>query len=518
MEGITLSNLQKSSFTGPAGIVILFLVFSAFIFLLYSPSLKGDFVFDDWLNIAYPEGIHLKELGSAGLQKVFTESRLKSRAVANLTFALNYYFHGLNTLGYHLVNVLVHCLNALLLFLLVRRTLEISGYKGSDRRIFWISFLTAAIWAGHPLQTQSVSYIVQRMNSLAAMFYLVSILAYIQGRITRKHSYYCFAISAVACACAIFSKENAATLPLTILIYEWFFLQNLSGRFLKSRPFIVSATILLLVVIVTALEGSVIDGITSSYQHRNFTMGQRIMTEFNVIFFYLGQFFLPHPSRLSLIHNFPLSYSLFQPLTTLFSALGLAGMLALAIFLARKKRLISFCILWFLVNMVIESSFIGLLLVFEHRMYLPSMFLVLLMVLLFDRLTTKKLPSVIAAAVIITILSVWTYQRNLVWSDSLLVYRDTVRKAPNSYLGRYHLAKTLQDRNMLDEAITQYQATLRLNPGEYYAHNNLGAIYQKKGNYSQASYHFKMTLAINPGFQQARKNLLNLQILMNRNN
>jgi tetratricopeptide (TPR) repeat protein len=501
----------QPTFPGLVPTTALFLIFSAFIFLLYSPSLNGDFVFDDWLNIGYPEGMHLKELSLAELRNVFTQSKLPNRAVANLTFALNYYFHGLKPLGYHLVNVFIHCLNAFLLFILVRRTLDLSGYPGSARRIFRLSFITAAIWAVHPLQTQSVSYLVQRMNSLAAMFYLISIITYLKGRSDNRRIYFYFIISALAFICAVLSKENAATLPLIILLYEWFFLQDLSRRFLRSKAVAWSAVAALMVLILIVFESSIIDGIISGYRLRNFTMGQRILTEFNVIFFYLGQFILPHPSRLSLEHNFPLSYSLFKPLTTLFSALGLAGIFALVVYRARQERLLAFCVLWFLINMVIESSFIGLILVFEHRMFLPSMFLVLLVVLLADRLITKKLPMAIATSVVVTVLSFWTYQRNMVWSDSLLVYRDTVQKAPDTYLARYHLAKTLQNRHLPDEAIPQYFATLRLNPGEYFAHNNLGVIYQEKGEYDKAIYHYKTALAICPTCQQAQENLRNLQ-------
>ncbi len=505
------SEFFQPTFPGPVPSAALFLIFSAFIFLLYSPSLNGDFVFDDWLNISYPEGMHLKELSLAGLRDVFTQSRLPARGGANLTFALNYYFHGLEPLGYHLVNVFIHCLTAFLLFILVRRTLVLSGYPGSARRIFRLSFITAVIWAVHPLQTQSVSYIVQRMNSLAAMFYLIAIITYLKGRSDSRRKYFYFIISALSFICAVLSKENAATLPLIILLYEWFFLQGLSRRFLKSKAVAWSAAAALMVSLLIVFESSIIDGIVSGYRLRPFTMGQRILTEFNVIFFYLGQFILPHPSRLSLEHSFPLSYSLFKPLTTLFSALGLAGIFALVVYRARPERVLSFCGLWFLINMVIESSFIGLILVFEHRMYLPSMFLVLLVVLLADRLITKKLPMAIAASVIVAVLSFWTYQRNMVWGDSLLVYRDTVQKAPDTYLARYHLAKTLQDRDLLDEAITQYFATLRLNPGEYFAHNNLGVIYQKKGEFDKAIYHYKTALAISPTCQQAQENLRNLQ-------
>lgn len=501
----------QSTFSGLIPTAALFLIFSAFIFLLYSPSLNGDFVFDDWLNIGYPEGMHLKELSLPELRNVFTRSKLPSRAVANLTFALDYYLHGLKPLGYHLANVFIHCLNAFLLFILVRRTLDLTGYPGSAQRTFWLSFITAAIWAVHPLQTQSVSYIVQRMNSLAAMFYLISIITYLKGRSDNRRVCFYFIISALSFICAVLSKENAATLPLIILLYEWFFLQDLSSRFLKSKAVVWSAAATLMVFLLIVFGSSIIDGIASGYRLRPFTMGQRILTEFNVIFFYLGQFVLPHPSRLSLEHSFPLSYSLFKPLTTLFSALGLAGVFALVVYRARPERLLSFCGFWFLINMVIESSFIGLLLVFEHRMYLPSMFLVLLVVLLADRLITKKLPMAIATSVIVALLSSWTYQRNMVWGDSLLVYRDTAQKAPDSYLARYHLAKTLQDRHLPDEAIPQYFATLRLNPGEYFAHNNLGVIYQEKGEYDKAIYHYRTALAISPTCQQARENLRNLQ-------
>src|SRR5262249_6406583 len=155
--------------------------------------------------------IRLTELTTAGIIKSAFGSYISTRPVVYTTFALNYYFHQYNLRGYHVVNIFVHIMNGIFLYLFVRTTLRLSALHFKDTTPEWIAGFTALIWLVHPLHTQSVTYIVQRMNSLAAMFYILSILLYAKARLTAapKRRWLLFAGCTLAGLLALGCKEIA---------------------------------------------------------------------------------------------------------------------------------------------------------------------------------------------------------------------------------------------------------------------------------------------------------------------
>ena len=155
------------------------------VFLVYTSTLTGPFIFDDKPNIQQNPHIRLERLSPGGIASAAFESHAKHRPVANISFALNYYFHRYNPVGYHFVNILIHIINGILLYLFTKATLQTPALKTDFVRLAagWIPLFTAFIWTLHPLQTQSVSYIVQRMNALATMFYLLCLWFYVKYRL-----------------------------------------------------------------------------------------------------------------------------------------------------------------------------------------------------------------------------------------------------------------------------------------------------------------------------------------------
>ena len=200
----------------------LLLLFSVFIFLIYSNTLTGPFIFDDRPNIQQNSKIRLKHLSVPDLLTAGFESPSRRRPVSNISFALNYLFHGNNVVGYHFVNILIHIFNSILFYFLAKTTLNSPGLRRryDQFMLVWIPFFAAFIWGLHPLQTQSVSYIVQRMNSLATLFYVLSILLYAKGRLTenRVSRRWFLAGCAASGIIAFGTKENTATLPFFILL------------------------------------------------------------------------------------------------------------------------------------------------------------------------------------------------------------------------------------------------------------------------------------------------------------
>jgi hypothetical protein len=148
-----------------------------------------------------------------------------NRPVAKISFALNYYFHQYDVGGYHVVNILIHIIAGILLYFFVRATLNLPTLRSTYETYRWLPFLTALIWIVHPLHTQSVTYIVQRMNSMAALFYILSLFLYIKARTAKekRKRWSLFSVCILSGLLALGSKENAATLPFFIVLYEWYF-------------------------------------------------------------------------------------------------------------------------------------------------------------------------------------------------------------------------------------------------------------------------------------------------------
>lgn len=436
-------------------------------FVIYSNTLSVPFVFDDRINISDNPAIRISQLTIKNLVGAAFESPVPSRPLANISLALNYYFHEYELPGYHIVNIFIHALNGILLYFLFVMTFRTPVLKTTLGNPKIVAFAAAVFWLAHPLQTQSVTYIVQRMNSTATMFYLLAMLLYVTARLAsaKRGKIFLFTGCALSGLLGFWFKEILFTLPFFILLYEFYFFQDLDFNWFRSRTFIVLSILVVLgAVIVTTQK---LDSLVSGYDLRPFTMGQRLLTESRVVVFYISQLFYPHPSRLNIFHDFPVSLSILQPSTTLFSVMALTALLGLAISIARRHRLLSFCILWYLGNLFIESSVIPLEIIFEHRNYLPSTFLCLM----FSCLVIHSLSFIRSKALapfilllITMLLCYWTYDRNNDWRNEETLLIDSLEKAPNVARTQASLGYVLMWQWRLDEAMRRFQIALRLNP------------------------------------------------------
>jgi len=482
-------------------VVLLLLLFITVAFVLYGPAVKGQFVFDDKPNILENSAIRLKDFSFAGLKKAVLGGRLSTRPVANITFALNYLGHEYNVYGYHIFNIMVHAINGFLLFFLFRLTLKLNK-STRDLASTALPFAAALIWFVHPMQSQSVAYVVQRMNSMAAMFYILALLCYAWGRLagTQKSKYFLFAGCIVSGLLAIGSKEISATLPAFIFLFEWYFFQDLDYRWIKKKMVYIFGVFIISMVIAYLYVGdNPADRILAGYKIRDFTLEQRLLTQFLVVFFYLSQLVFPIPSRLSLEHDFPLSYSFFNPPTTIVFIGALLLILAIAIIFARKYRLASFAILWFFGNLFIESSFVPLEIIFEHRVYLPSMFLILTATILTAKLIKMPQFRIASSCLVIVILSAWTFERSTVWGDDELLMRDCVAKAPNKSRMYANLGHVLTRKGKYEEAFANYYTALKIDPNDEIAYLGLGDALNYQGKYKEAITNFNTSLIKNKG-------------------
>jgi len=343
----------------------------------YSNTFHVPFHFDDRPNIVENPNVQFTVLTWDRLERLIKNTyKVTIRVFSYFTFALNYYFGGFNVFGYHLVNFFIHIASGIFLYWFLMLTFNLPSLKEKYGPISYkVALFSSLIFISHPIQTQSVTYIVQRMASMAGMFYLLSFILYIKGRLsTGVPRVFYFGGTVLSYLLGVFSKENVAILPLFIALYEFYFFQNfdLSPRG-KRILFALIGSLLVLGAFGFILWGKrYIDLTIEGFQDRPFTMLERVLTQSRVVLYYVTLLVFPHPSRLNLDYDFPISKTLLNPPTTLISILIIAGLIGYSIWTAKKRPVLSFCILWYFGNLVIESSIFPLEMVYEHRLYLPA--------------------------------------------------------------------------------------------------------------------------------------------------
>jgi hypothetical protein len=238
-----------------------------------------------------------------------------------------------------------------------------------------VALFASLIFVSHPIQTQSVTYIVQRMACMAGMFYLLTFVFYVKGRLSKgKARFFYFGGGILSYLLGVFTKENVAILPFFIAIYEFYFFQNLdlSPKGKKIVGVLIGVLLFLGALGFLIWGQRYIQVTIVGYQTRPFTMAERVLTQFRVVLYYLTLLIYPLPSRLNLDYDFSVSKSILDPATTLISMVIVLGLIGYSLWTAKKRPVLSFCILWYFGNLVIESSIFPLEMVFEHRLYLPS--------------------------------------------------------------------------------------------------------------------------------------------------
>ncbi|MFM1551372.1 MAG: hypothetical protein ACKJSG_18365, partial [Lentisphaeria bacterium] len=341
------------------------ILIAALTFAVYWHTLDAPFVFDDEGNIRDNPHVRVEHLSWAKLKATITKSVNSQRPLSNISFALNYWTSGgeYNLRHYRMVNIAIHALCGIMVYVLAMLTLALCRTDGKQRvgrRQVVGALIIAGLWVLHPLHSQSVIYIVQRMNSMAVMFAMVSINCYIIGRRThRTPRAWWFAGAGLAFFCGLASKEIAITVPLLVWLYEWYFFRSLSRDWLMTglKYFAVPAIIILPLLLCVYTDGEPLR-VLAKYDDRDFTLLERLLTQHRVVWLYLSLLFLPLPSRFNLDYDFPVSLSLLSPPSTLIAIVATLGLFYAAFRLAPKHRILSFAILWFFINLALESSFI----------------------------------------------------------------------------------------------------------------------------------------------------------------
>ncbi|UCE71212.1 MAG: tetratricopeptide repeat protein [Nitrospiraceae bacterium] len=518
--------------------------------LAYSNTFDVPFQFDDSEFIV--ENPIIKDLTyfvePSKAKALIEYEGFKLRYIGYLTFALNYYLHNLEVTGYHIFNLAVHIINALFVYWLVLLTLRLPLFRTTYSEVGIlqaapfglhpnsIALFSALLFVSHPVQTQAVTYIWQRVASLATMFYLLSLMMYIKGRLIAQNTEYrtqilerdlklsslfCYLLSFVSAVLAMKTKGIAFTLPLIIALYEFMFFEGrLKRRILYLIPVLSTMLIIPLTLLGTDKPVGELISDVSEVTRVQTTMSRLdyLFTQFRVIVTYIRLLFLPINQNLD--YDYPIYHSFFDP-NVILSFLFIAIILGIGVYLLYRSRsashhlrLIAFGIFWFFITLSVESGIIPIVdVIFEHRVYLPSIGFILVCVtgvaMLVERVNTKAVVRVIVAGVItgVIMLGGMTYGRNRVWQNEITLWEDVVKKSPEKSRPHNNLGKAYAEHNRLDEAITEYKAAIMFKPDFADAHHNLGVAYINQNRLDEAISEFKSTLQFNPYYADAHYHL-----------
>ena len=500
--------------------------------LPYSNSFGCAWHLDDFPNIVKNPTVHISEISLDSLSQAtglfqthgIRVSGLAFRPVAYFSFALNWYAGTDHVLGYHIVNVGIHVLCAIILYILVQslfHTPILSGFCKRDEKN--IALLSAVLWAIHPIQIQAVTYIVQRMTLLATLFYLSGLLCYVKARnhSERPLSLSLFSGCFLCMLLAMGSKENAVIFPLSLALIEIVFFKNFSNR-VRSKVCIqillagTAATGILAAFLPYSILSDPLAFIARLSCDRPFTVTERLLTEPRVVIGYLTQIFYPLLSRFSIEHFITKSTSFLNPITTIGAMSLISGLLALALFQIRNSPVLSFSILFYFLNHIIESTVIPLELVFEHRNHLPSAFvffpvaLAVVKGLCYYQRMQRRAMFLTCFAVMtsfLVVLGITTHLRNQAWVSEKTLWEDALLKSPLSARPYGRLAWHYETTGQYNKSIGLYEASLSKQWAKpsYAAITlaNMAGIHAAHQNYEKAIVLYDRSIAVDPLYLKA---------------
>ena len=499
----------------------------------YANSLGGVFFLDDFQNIvSNPE---IRDVGR--LDAILLDGH---RPVVNLTLALNYAAGGLQTRGYHIVNIIIHALAGAVLFGVIRRTLLLERF--GDRyhtSAPWLAMTVALLWTVHPLQTQSVTYIIQRSEALLGLFFFLTVYCVLRGR--------AWTVAAIAaCWLGMGSKAVMITAPFVVLAYDWVFLAHGIREILSKRWLLYSGlcSAWILLAALGLLKGVFVQppgsGATVGFGYEGVTPLAYLVTQAGVLVHYLWLSIVPHP--LCLDYGWPVAQTAMQMVP---AGLVIVVLLALTAWGLWRRRAIGFLGAWFFLILAPTSSFIPIKdIAFEHRMYLPlAAVLTVIVVAVYSLLrwmvnrgvfSTNAARRVGGGLVILVavVLCGMTMRRNLDYSTEIAMWQDVTEHRPNNArawnnlglsllkAGReddsldafqhavdadsgygpanINLAKSLVRQGRITDAIPYYERGVNAERGQAHAHFDLGSAYWHAGQPEKAFARYERGIELSP--------------------
>ncbi len=473
----------------------------------YHNSFATPFLFDDLASVEKNLTIrHLWPIWKA-LSPSAT-SLVGGRPVVNLSLALNYALGGTGVWGYHAFNLSAHVLAGLTLYGIVRRTfLSPLLRERFGAAAEWVALAVAVIWTVHPLQTEAVTYISERCESLMGLFYLLTVYCFIRGT-NAQRSVWWFTLSVAACFLGMASKEVMVTAPVMVLLYDRTFVSG-NVREAWTRHWrlylgLASSWLLLGCLMADLHNRGVGYGLGIAW------WGYALM-ECRAVVQYLRLAVWPHPLILDYGEYVPTGHLAAAPYVLILAALATGVLFAL-----KRYPAIGFVGAWFFVILAPTSSVvpIGGSPMAEHRMYLPLASVVTMTVVAAFALGKWPLHKqqgavlgCVAGGFVVVLLTFLTIQRNRDYNSAVTIWQDAVEKRPNNPRAHYNLGVALGPAGKIDDAVEHYEQALRIKPDYAEAHYNLGVALGQLGKIDDAIEHYEQALRFNPGYADAHDNL-----------
>jgi tetratricopeptide (TPR) repeat protein len=456
----------------------------------YSNSFKGAFVFDDRFSVA--ENPTIQHGWWNAWNTPTSGATPAGRPLVNITLALNYAIGGANVEGYHVLNLLIHVLASLTLFGVARRTLGgrlLRARYGGDAT--YLAFVIALLWTLHPLQTEAVTYINQRAESIAGLFYLLTLYGFIRAT-ENGQSLTWFGVSAGACLLGMASKEVMMTAPLIVLLYDRTFV---AGSFRQAwsqrRPYynLLASTWALLALLIfdSNMRGGSV-GFDAGMAWWAYALKQA-----EAIVRYLWLSFWPHPLVLDYGAAFVTNPFAVWPQMALVALLLLATLYAL-----RRQATSGFLGAWFFLILAPSSSVVPILTETsaEHRMYLSLAAVIVLVVLALHQWAGRR--SLMACLAMAVALGFITFARNRDYHSGTRIWSDIIAKNPENPRAHENLGIEFARDGRLREAVQMLENLLRIDPKQPEIEDNLGSALVALGQTEAALAHFRRAVELNP--------------------
>lgn len=491
------------------------------VFIIYSNTFHSPWILDDFHNIVDNPRIQIESLSlknikgslfsfSKGYEKLY-------RPLPCLTFALNAYFGGKNVFGYHLVNISLHAATALMLMRLLILVFKTPAFlKTPDKEKQHIILLATVLWAVNPIQIQAVTYIVQRMAALCTFFALTALGFYIKARISKyplqKSVSYLFCV--IGTICAFLSKENGILIIPLILTLEYFLFGNGDYKIFIKKEVIAIFLFICLLASCFLFYSVSLQQLADLYDERPFSLYERFVTQPKILLFYLSLIFYPLPYRFSLEHEVLISSGIFSPPETIL-CIALVAVSFIACVISKKIPFLArIGVVFYFIAHGIESSLLPLEMVFEHRNYLPSIFLFppvaaglyRLLGYYNDRRLIKYAINLFIFSIIF-LNSLATYTRNFDWKSGEKLWMDAMLKAPGHARPKQSMGFVIGMKNP-EKALKYYALGLSgymHEPREEKASTltNMGLIYFHQKRYEEARILFEQAIKIDKKFRIA---------------
>ena len=469
--------------------------------LVYLNSFSVPFHFDDIHSIVENKSIQ----SLTNIPEYFTSTTSFSgeeelaghyRPVLLVTYALNHALGGMDPAGYHFVNILLHAGVALLVYALLRRMLGQSP----------AAMAAALIFVVHPIHAETVNYISARSSLLCTLWVLLAMWSFVRFRASGRawHYWLCLGASLLA----VLTKEIALTLPAVMFLWDYRErIHHRPGWWKAYLPFLFAIFFFVFLTDARHLIGSIVTG------QGKMDAWSQLLLQSRMLFKAMGMFVWP--VGLNIAHHAPVPEGL-----DMLGILALAGVLAIA-FLALCglrssypwRRIAGWGGLWFFVTSL-PTIIIPLNMPFqEHRLYLPSFGLLVVLAALLNRLPArlekgnKRLILWVPVAVLIGILGAGTFARSTVWGDDLTLWLDAVKKSPQSEVAHYGLGYAYAERQNHIRAIREYEKTVELSPRFAQAYYNLGISYAALEQLPRAIRHYEKAIELHPGDWRANFHL-----------